>query len=243
MKKSISAILLFAIAISGSCQNVMGVGGNSTKVFAPLVVYSTPASPLTLPFYGMLFTDNAGDTGYVGVNNSPYYTTQMPWVGNNDIFIGANIFGASAYYSVDLVGMNGSSVQLGFQGDPVPCYRLAGSLSSQFNGALGIGSGDTIVARTSANVGAKTEVFVDPTSIKSSLALTLIRPIVDGMQLHIHFGGTLTSGAVITSLSFTTGTGVTRIVYSSLPTTANVGDAIDFVFRSTGVSSGYWYKQ
>lgn len=79
---------------------------------------------------------------------------------------------------------------------------------------------------------------VNPSSLLASLTITLPAVPINGQLVEVSFGGTMTSGAVITSLTISPNSGQT-IVQASAPTTANAGDTLSYRYKT---SVAIWYR-
>lgn len=77
-----------------------------------------------------------------------------------------------------------------------------------------------------------TILYVDPASTLASLTVTLPATPVNGQEVKISFGGTLTTGTVVTTLSIIGNTGHTVLNGSNL-TFADVGEGYIFKFQSS----------
>jgi len=77
-----------------------------------------------------------------------------------------------------------------------------------------------------------TILYVNPASTQATLTITLSAAPINGQEVKISFGGTLTAGTVITSLTIQGNTGHTVLAGSSI-TTAIAGDGYIFKFQSS----------
>lgn len=110
-------------------------------------------------------------------------------------------------------------------------------------GGLANGSWNAITTGTSSTLtNTTTNTVFNPSSLMASYTLTLpsTTDLPDGFIVMIHFGGIITSGVVVTSLTISANTGQT-IIQSSAPTTASAGDCIVYKFLSGG--SPTWYRE
>jgi hypothetical protein len=83
-------------------------------------------------------------------------------------------------------------------------------------------SGSTVTVNDGTNV-----LIINPTSTISSLTITLPATANTDGTLKIFFGGTLTSGSVVTSLTIIGNTGQT-ILQAAAPTSANAGESVGY---------------
>jgi hypothetical protein len=79
-------------------------------------------------------------------------------------------------------------------------------------------------------------LYVNPASTLATLTITLPSTPVNGQEVKISFGGTLTAGTVVTSLSIIGNVGQTILGSSSI-TSASAGDGYVFKYQS---SSNLW---
>lgn len=93
---------------------------------------------------------------------------------------------------------------------------------------------------TTVTVSAGNSVLtVDPTSTIAALAVTLVASPSDLQVVKIEFGGTLTSGIVITALSILPNSGQT-IIDNTPPTSATADNFLEYQYRS---STSQWYRR
>ena len=81
----------------------------------------------------------------------------------------------------------------------------------------------------------KSTLLVNPSSTLANLTINLPASLKDNQEIHILFGGTITSGAVVTNLTVSAASG---IIQTSPITNAAAGDALDFLFST---SAGKYY--
>lgn len=93
-------------------------------------------------------------------------------------------------------------------------------------------SGATLTIANGVNV-----LYINPSSTLTALAITL--PATPSNEIAIYFGGTLTGGAVVTTLTISANTGQ-GIIQWSTPSTADAGDAIIYKWNS---SNSKWYRK
>lgn len=82
--------------------------------------------------------------------------------------------------------------------------------------------------------------IIDPASTLATFTINLpaAANTATGLEYTIFFGGQVTTGAVITAVTF--GTGATAVV-GIVPTTVNAGDRISFMLEPDGVGGFRWY--
>lgn len=98
-------------------------------------------------------------------------------------------------------------------------------------------TGTTHTAASGANV-----LYVDPASTSSALTLTLPATPHSSNMIYIHFGGTITSGAAVTSFTISPNTGQGVVVpggYTNIGT-VEAGETLVFRYRP---STAQWYRQ
>jgi hypothetical protein len=81
-------------------------------------------------------------------------------------------------------------------------------------------------------------VKVNPASTQASLTITMPAAPVDNQRVDISFGGTVTSGAVITSLTMAANTGQ-ALLQSAAPSTGTAGTTISYKYS---LSNTKWYR-
>lgn len=117
----------------------------------------------------------------------------------------------------------------------VPGWPGGGGGSALLDTLQSITSGSTATITDGTNI-----VYIDPASNLSSLAVTLPARPHPSNEITVYFGGTITSGSVVTTLSFVGNTGQT-ILQASSPSTVYAGDfAISYRFRT---SNSKWYRK
>lgn len=94
-------------------------------------------------------------------------------------------------------------------------------------------SGATITVTNSVNV-----FYVNPASTLAALTITLPATASTNKEISIFFGGDVTSGTVVTSLTISPNTGHS-ILQSTTPSTAEAGECIRYKFNST---NSKWYR-
>lgn len=143
--------------------------------------------------------------------------------------------------------------------DSLNTYRASDSLyfdETQFSGAGTIGDpiqviggsgGSSFPTQQDHTTGATVTVTnqttdiwlaVNPASTLSTLTITLPATPVDGQKIEISFGGTLTSGDVVTALTVSPNTGHTLLQASS-PSSVAAGETISYRYKS---SNSKWYR-
>lgn len=114
--------------------------------------------------------------------------------------------------------------------------------TSWAGGSFGI-SVDSVQSDTSGGsvtIGNKTNVlFVDPSSALSSLSIVLPAVPHNSNVIWIHFGGVLSSGTVVTTLTINANSGQ-ALVQSSAPNTAIAGQCISYRWRA---ATSKWYRE
>ena len=100
-------------------------------------------------------------------------------------------------------------------------------------------AGARITTGSSGTMGGAANVYFDFSSAAASYTLTLPANPNDGAVVKIHFGGSITSGAVVTSFTVSPNTSQT-IIQNSTPTTGNAGDCIIYQYYST---TAIWYRE
>lgn len=82
-------------------------------------------------------------------------------------------------------------------------------------------------------------VFVNPAALLAAHSITMPAAPADRQEVTVWFGGTVSSGTVITVLTIAANTGQS-LIQVSVPSTAVVGDCIIYVyFRATNT----WYRK
>lgn len=98
-----------------------------------------------------------------------------------------------------------------------------------------ITSGSAVTLNNLVNI-----VYIDPSVNLSSLTITMPATLHASKEITFYFGGTITSGSVVTSLSVVGNTGQT-VLQASAPSTVSAGDfAISYKFRT---SNSVWYRK
>ena len=121
----------------------------------------------------------------------------------------------------------------GITNTKVPPVFTAITGSGTANGTQTISSG------VSATIGDNTKtVFIDPGAALSKLVVTLPGNPVDGQEVRIVCGGTLYSGAVVSSLTINTNSSQ-AIIQSVAPAKASAGESFIYQYRS-GIKK--WYR-
>lgn len=95
-------------------------------------------------------------------------------------------------------------------------------------------SGATVTVSNGKNV-----LYVDPGSTLAALTITLPATAHNGNEIQIYFGGTLTSGTVVTSLTISGNTGQS-IIQATTPSSVDAGEAIVYKYRA---STSTWYRK
>lgn len=106
-------------------------------------------------------------------------------------------------------------------------------------------SGNAEVVTNGASFGitvGANEIIIDPSSTTATQVLTLPVSPPDGTIVNLHFGGTLTSGTIVTSFSVVPGSGA-AIIDNSAPTTAVYGDYFRYHYYTTNLGSPRWYRE
>ena len=106
-------------------------------------------------------------------------------------------------------------------------------------------SGNAEVVTNGASFGitvGANEIVIDPSSITATQVITLPVSPPDGTIVNLHFGGTLTSGTIVTSFSVVPGSGA-AIIDNSAPTTAVYGDYFRYHYYTTNLGSPRWYRE
>jgi hypothetical protein len=80
-------------------------------------------------------------------------------------------------------------------------------------------------------------LYYDPGSLAATADITLPAAPIDGQEIEIYFGGTITTGTVVTALTILPNTGHT--ILGTLPTTALVSTVLEYKFRN---STNQWYQ-
>jgi hypothetical protein len=80
-------------------------------------------------------------------------------------------------------------------------------------------------------------LYYDPGSLAATADITLPAAPIDGQEIEIYFGGTITTGTVVTALTILPNTGHT--ILGTLPTTALVSTVLKYKFRN---STNQWYQ-
>lgn len=83
-----------------------------------------------------------------------------------------------------------------------------------------------------------TWLIINPASTVAALAITMPVSPTDGQKIEMSFGGTVTSGVVVTALTITPNSGQTILSVSS-PTTLEAGETVMYRFNS---SNSIWYR-
>jgi hypothetical protein len=136
------------------------------------------------------------------------------------------------------LGTNSASTALRLQSNNVGGINILDGITSIVSGFAY--SGVNVVTNGLAHTITRQQhtTIINPATTTASQTITLPSNPSSGHEVRIFFGGTITSGAVVTSLTVSPNTGHT-IVQSSAPTTANVGDALIYQFRS---ATNQWYR-
>ncbi len=85
---------------------------------------------------------------------------------------------------------------------------------------------------------ATTWLVVNPASVLSALSVTMPATPTDAQRIEISFGGTLSTGEVVTTLTLAANTGQ-AILESSTPTTVAAGETIAYRYNSSNLK---WYR-
>lgn len=106
-------------------------------------------------------------------------------------------------------------------------------------GAVAFGSYQDITSGTTTTIGNNINtVTVNPGSTLASHTITLPAAPKNGQEVKIEFGGTLTSGTVVTTLSIAANTGQ-ALIQPSAPTTAVAGDCLIYHYKTANAK---WYR-
>lgn len=119
----------------------------------------------------------------------------------------------------------------------VPANQLA-------NASGGSGSPDSIQTITSGSTATITNgvniVYVNPASVLSSLSITLPAVPHTSNEIYFYWGGTMTAGTVVTTLSILANSGQV-ILQAIVPASPQAGDfAVSYKYRT---SSTTWYRK
>lgn len=182
----------------------------------------------------MLGYSAGGDVGVVGSNNvflgayAGYYET-----GSNKFFIDnqtrtneATSRTSSLVYGV--FNATPASQTITFNAVTTSTYNLIGKAGVIFD-SIQIHTSGASVTISDNNRG----LYVNPALVLAALTITLPANPVDGQEIIIHFGGTITSGAVVTALILA-GSGGSTILNGSSITTAQAGDGYILKYQATG---------
>jgi hypothetical protein len=106
-------------------------------------------------------------------------------------------------------------------------------------GNFALHSWQTITVGTTTTLGNTINIaLTNPASVLASHTITMPASPVDGQQMIFLFGGTITSGAVVTAFTISANSGQ-GLIEPSAPTTANAGDSFIYVYKS---STTKWYR-
>ena len=194
---------------------------SSTRRFtwAALAAKISPNLPTFNIYFANGLTAAAGDSAYWGGTLNQ----------NTSITQGA--------FSVTFGGTTGS--QFNVTSDQI---QFTQNTSSGFpillNGLVASGSSSTITSGSSSAAATDaSNIYINPASTLASYTLTLPSVNTEGSLCNIHFGGTLTTGTVVTSLTISAPAGTT-ILQTAAPTTAVAGACI--IYRLHGT---IWYRE
>lgn len=95
-------------------------------------------------------------------------------------------------------------------------------------------SGSTVTINNAVNI-----VYINPASVIASLTITLPSTPHQVKELQVYFGGTITTGTVVTSLTVTGNTGQT-ILQATSPSSVEAGECIVYKYNS---SLSKWFRQ
>lgn len=162
----------------------------------------------------LVATDNGGgERVHFGYGNSAFGTTLLQSKGfvmtNGDEIVLTTDNGTSRGLTID--SLNNTRVSKGFIADGVQIHTAGATVTMN----------DSIRA-----------LYVDPAALLSPLAITMPANPRDGQEVMISFGGTITSGSVVTELSIVGNTGHTILKGASI-TAAQAGDGYVFKFQSS----------
>lgn len=244
---------------SGAEENVMigyfAAWGQSADVTGDrnVVVGAYAAANLTSGEYNVIIGHTAGGSssfgdssyntivggnaasGNVNINGAVYlgYYTGAYETGDNKLFIDnqdrtneATARTNSLVYGV--FNATPASQTITFNAVTTSTYNLIGKAGVIFDSIQSHTSGASVTISDN-NRG----LYVNPASTLAALTITLPANPVDGQEIIIHFGGTLTSGAVVTALTLA-GSGGSTILNGSSITTAQAGDGYILKYQATG---------
>lgn len=188
------------------------------------------------------FTAPAPNYGYI--TNS--ITGRKEW---GPLPSATNIYGADGTLSANRQ-LNGNSKSLAFgqftsQVSGMSVYSNSGIVFYgggvfQTNNRFALGGSQVITNGSSASVTAGiSRVVFNPASAIATYTLTLPTSGADGAIIKIYFGGTITSGAVVTSLTIVA-SGSDSIIQSAAPTTGLAGNYFSYVYNSSNTT---WYRE
>ena len=159
---------------------------------------------------------------------SNYNTSAFNWT-----FPGTIVDATGTGFSIN-VFPNGATVNLYSDGTNWLIRSVQYSLTVLVSGGWQV-SASTTASTISNNV---TNYLINPASLIATYTLTLPSNPIDAQVVKVHFGGTITSGAVITSLTVSPNSGQT-ITGSSI-TTAAVSSCYIYTYNAALAS---WYRE
>lgn len=95
-------------------------------------------------------------------------------------------------------------------------------------------SGATVTINNAVNI-----IYINPASSISTLTITMPSTPHQLKELQVYFGGTITTGTVVTSLTVTGNTGQT-ILQATSPSSVEAGECIVYKYNS---SLSKWFRQ
>lgn len=186
-------------------------------------------------------TLNANAVGLGNVNNTsdankPVSTAQQAALNlkadSSSVYtkldINTLLVGKQNTLTFDVTPTNGSS-------NPVTSGGVYTALSilTTYNSIITSGSSFTLSNQTGA-----IWIIVNPTTVLSNLALTFPASPPNLQNVHVSFGGTLTTGTVVTSFSVAGNAGQT-VLQPTSPSSIQAGETLSYRYNST---TSTWYR-
>jgi hypothetical protein len=185
----------------------------------------TPIVTHALPLYVTpgkgawpLFAGNAmavGSTFAVDADSIPLFMLNLPMAGSDTVNNKPLVRNPST-----------GAIQYGY-------WPAAGGFGVALDNVQTYTSGSAVTINNLANV-----LYVDPSSTQSSLTIMLPAVPHNSNTVWVHFGGSMASGTVVTTLTLSANSGQT-LVQPSAPTTATAGQSIAYRWRA---ATAQWYR-
>lgn len=197
---------------SNENTNISGTDGNQT-------------SSISVGAFGNSFSYNnisSGNSSNANINNSIAGYSFSNGTATNSFKVDSTggVFGNTS-------GGNGTQILIN---DSTGSITETGSIS--FNAMQAYTSGGSVTISNGER-----GIYYDPATTQATATITLPSTPTDGQELLVSFGGTITSGTVVTILTIAPNSGQT--ILGTLPTTATINTVIEYKWRA---ATSQWYE-